>query len=117
MGWLSFFIKWLIIRSDRNQRRAESERRYQQRSREIESSRAAYLDARDNQSNRWQKEKERSWATIFHFGKYKGEKIEDVFLNDRSYVEWLLKQSWFDKYANTKTACLRLQQGLPALDE
>lgn len=37
---------------------------------------------------------------IFHFGKHKGRKIDEVILVDRPYLEWLLEQ----KLANPSAA-------------
>jgi RNase P subunit RPR2 len=31
-----------------------------------------------------------------YFGKHKGEKIEDIYHNDKGYLLWLLKQEWLE---------------------
>jgi len=41
---------------------------------------------------------------IISFGKYKGQTIEEVFVKDKQYIDWLLTQSWFkEKNVNLYT--------------
>lgn len=40
-------------------------------------------------------------VNIIPFGKYKGRSIEEVLVDDPSYLEWLSSQGWFrTKYVN-----------------
>ena len=34
---------------------------------------------------------------MLSFGKYKGQSIPDIYQRDRSYLEWLTKQPWFQR--------------------
>ena len=43
-----------------------------------------------------QKKAER--ADIVPVGKYKFKKVKDVANFDKQYLQWMLKQSWIDKY-------------------
>ena len=42
----------------------------------------------------------------FHFGKYKGKKIEDVAKIDKPYIEWLIRQPWCSNKDELKRFCL-----------
>ena len=37
-------------------------------------------------------------ATKFRFGKYKGQYVEDIWENDREYINWLSDQEWLAEY-------------------
>ena len=34
----------------------------------------------------------------FIFGKYKNNKIEDIFKKDKQYIKWLCSEDWFQNY-------------------
>ncbi len=50
-----------------------------------------------------QKKAER--ADIVPVGKYKYKKVKDVANFDKQYLQWMLKQSWIDKYPGFVTEC------------
>ena len=48
---------------------------------------------------------------IIQFGKYRFKKYKDIYEIDRNYIDWILKQSWFEKHYKTEyTYCLELKK-------
>jgi len=44
-----------------------------------------------------------------HFGKYRNQKIYDIYNKDRQYLEWLIKQTWFKtKFKDMRTQIIHL---------
>lgn len=49
---------------------------------------------------------------VFHFGKYRGNLVEDVIVRDIDYVRWLLQQDWLSKeYPDLSHTLLRKTSG------
>ncbi|MBD3371025.1 hypothetical protein GF402_11785 [Candidatus Fermentibacteria bacterium] len=49
---------------------------------------------------------------VFHFGKYRGNLVEDVIVRDIDYVRWLLQQDWLSKeYPDLGHTLLRKTSG------
>lgn len=44
-------------------------------------------------------------AAKFPFGKYKGQTVKHVAMEDLSYIEFLLKQDWFAKFEDLLPLC------------
>ncbi len=52
-------------------------------------------------------------STVISFGKHRGERIEDVMLTDRKYVDWLMAQPWF-REKNPTLVTIIVNGGMPA---
>lgn len=52
---------------------------------------------------------------MLSFGKYKGNTVSDIYLRDRSYLEWLIRQPWFKKKNESLYDCIleTLNQSIP----
>jgi hypothetical protein len=50
-------------------------------------------------------EKKLERADIVPVGKYRYKKVKEVAAFDKQYIQWMLKQSWIDKYPAFITEC------------
>ena len=50
-----------------------------------------------------EKSREGKPRDVFPFGKYRGKKIQDVATIDKPYLEWVMKQPWFEKFTDIKS--------------
>ena len=52
-----------------------------------------------------EQKKKQERADIVPVGKYRYKKVKDVANFDKQYLQWMLKQSWIDKYPAFVTEC------------
>ena len=52
-----------------------------------------------------EQKKKQERADIMPTGKYKYKKVKDVANFDMQYIQWMLKQSWIDKYPGFVAEC------------
>jgi uncharacterized protein (DUF3820 family) len=59
-------------------------------------------DFRAEEAKLYDEEKEKTPKDIIPFGKYKGKTVSEIAQFDRKYLEWVVKQEWFDKFTDLK---------------
>ena len=52
-----------------------------------------------------ERQKKAERADIVPVGKYRYKRVSDVAAFDKQYLQWMLKQSWIDKYPGFVTEC------------
>ena len=54
--------------------------------------------------------KEKGPKDMIPFGKYKGKTISEVSAFDKPYLQWVLRQAWFEKFEDLKILVIKAVQ-------